>query len=86
MKNSNKCVIIDNGTCELVCRVISPEDANIQIIGGEGRQFEVDLVNYDTKTKENTECGWGQIAITDKIRRKNIKFIIEMEIVKKENL
>ena len=51
-------VIIDNGEYELVCRVLSPQNARIELIGGEGRKFEIDGVNYDTNNKENTEAGW----------------------------
>lgn len=79
-------VIIDNGEYELVCRVLSPQNARIELIGGEGRQFEIDGVNYDTNNKENTEAGWGQVVVTDTLPSKKTKFRIEMEIVKKENV
>ena len=79
-------VIIDDGEYELVCRVLSPQNARIELIGGEGRQFEIDGVNYDTNNKENTEAGWGQIVVTDILPEKKTNFKVEMEIVKKENV
>ena len=84
-KDGNR-VIIDGEGYSLICRVLAPENARISLIGGEGREFLVDGVNYDTDVKENTEYGWGQIIITDGIQKKNTKFTVEMEIVKKENL
>ena len=79
-------VIIDNGRYELVCKVLSPQNARIDLIGGDGRQFEIDGVNYDTNDKENTEAGWGRITVTDINVSKETKFKIEMEITKKELL
>ena len=79
-------VVVDNGKYELSCKVLSPENAKIEFIGGEGREFEVDGVNYDTDAKENTEAGWGQIIVTDVNPDTHKNFKIEMEIVKKESL
>ena len=73
-------VIINNGACALHCRVLSPATAKIELIGGEGREFEVDGVNYDTDAKENTEAGWGRIAITDTAKDTKTEFKVEMEI------
>ena len=81
-----KDLVIDNGSYRLVCRVLAPENANIEIIGGEGREFLVDGTNYDTSVKETTEYGWGQILVTDSKGGGNTGFKIEMEIVKKENV
>ncbi len=78
-------VIIDNGSCELHCRVLSPEKAEIAIVGGEGHQFEIDGTNYDTPDKENTEAGWGQIIITDRAKSARTEFKVEMEIIKKHS-
>ena len=77
------CVIIDNEKYELVCKVISPENAKIEIIGGEGREFEIDGVNYVPDIIENTEAGWGQIVITDVRPVKETEFLVELEIVKR---
>ena len=77
------CVIIDNEKYELVCKVISPENAKIEIIGGEGREFEIDGVNYVPDIVENTEAGWGQIVITDVRPVKETEFLVELEIVKR---
>ncbi|MBO5295491.1 MAG: hypothetical protein J6B71_09655 [Clostridia bacterium] len=78
-------VIIESGTHQLVCNILSPKNAKIELIGGEGRQFEVDGVNYDTPDKEHTEAGWGQIVITDQGDDTHTEFLVELEIVKKEN-
>ena len=79
-------VIIDNGECQLVCRVLSPDGAKIEFIGGEGRQFEIDGENFDTDAKRDTECGWGRIVVTDTRSVKETEFVVEMEIVKKEKI
>ena len=81
-----KDIVIDNGKYRLVCRVLAPENANVEIIGGEGREFLVDGTNYDTSVKETTEYGWGQILVTDGNVGTDISFKIEMEIVKKESV
>ena len=74
--------VIDNGSYKLVCRVVSPANAKIELVGGPGREFEVDGVNYPTDAAENTEAGWGQIIITDTDSTTHKSFKIEMEIVK----
>ena len=79
-------VIIENDTHRLVCRVKSPQNAGIEIIGGEGRQFEVDGVNYDTPDKADTEAGWGQVVITSPTASCHTEFVVEMELSKKEDI
>ena len=79
-------VVIDGGCYALSCRVLSPQNAQIDIVGGEGKEFFVDGVNYETTQKANTEAGWGQIVITDTAGTYHTEFLIEMEIRKKENL
>ena len=76
-------VVIDNGACELVCRVKAPACAKIDVIGGEGRQFMVDGVNYDTPDKEGTEAGWGEVVITSPETTDRVEFTVEMELRKK---
>ena len=78
--------VIDNGAYKLICRVIAPQNASIELVGGEERRFETDGVNYGTDTIENTEAGWGQIVVTDTDISAQTKFKIEMEIIKKESL
>jgi len=73
-------VIIDNGNCTLHCRILSPENANITVIGGEGKRFFIDGVNYDTPDTRNTEAGWGQVIITDTSSDAHSEFAVEMEI------
>ena len=79
-------VVIDNGNYLLACRVLSPKNARIELVGGEGREFLVDGVNYDTSVKETTEYGWGRILVTDGDGGGNTHFKVEMEIVKKEGV
>ena len=76
--------VIDNGKYCLVCKVLSPETAQIELIGGTGREFEVDGVNYVPTVVENTEAGWGRITVTDTSVSKKTQFKVEMEIIKKE--
>ena len=77
------CITIDNGKYELICKVLSPENAKIEIVGGEGREFEIDGVNYVPDIIENTEAGWGQIVITEVRPVKETEFLVELEIVKR---
>ncbi len=77
------CITIDNGKYELICKVLSPENAKIEIVGGEGREFEIDGVNYVPDIMENTEAGWGQIVITEVRPVKETEFLVELEIVKR---
>ena len=77
-------IVINNEGYKLICRVIAPENACVEFIGGEGREFLVDGVNYDTSVKETTEYGWGQIVVTDKAKGTHTAFKVEMEIAKKE--
>ena len=60
--------------------MLSPASAKIELIGGEGREFFVDGVNYDTDAKDNTEAGWGRVAITDTASTTLTNFKVEMEI------
>ena len=76
-------VIIENESYALVCKVLAPEGAKIELIGGEGHQFEIDGVHYEAGFTENTEAGWGQIVITDPRTVKETEFLLEMEIIKK---
>jgi hypothetical protein len=79
-------ILVDNGTYQLICRVKAPSAFKVDLIGGEGRQFEVDGVNYDTPDKADTEAGWGQIVITDGTNGTHTEFCVELEIRKKEKL
>jgi len=81
---TDRVAVIDNGACELHCRVISPKEAVISALGGEGHSFEVGGVNYDTPDKENTEAGWGRITVTDISPTARTHFKIEMEIRNKK--
>jgi len=77
---SGNMITLSNGKAKLVCRVMKPEMPVITVIGGEGQQFVVDGVNYDTPRKENTEAGWGQAIISSATQTAHTEFLIEMEL------
>lgn len=77
--SSNR-ITLSNGKAKLVCRVVKPEMPVITVIGGEGQQFVVDGINYDTPRKENTEAGWGQVIISPATQTAHTEFLIEMEL------
>ena len=77
-------VLIENEGYELHCRVLSPANARIELIGGEGREFFLGGENHDTPAKQDTECGWGRISIIDQNKSRETEFVVEMEIVKKK--
>jgi heparin/heparan-sulfate lyase len=73
-------ITIENKGGRLVCRVIEPAECKIEIIGGEGKRFLVDGVNYEDECLEGKECGWGRIEISPKNASKRDTFLVEMEI------
>lgn len=81
---SGNVITIANDHAKLVCRVLKPEMPVINVIGGEGQQFVVDGINFDTYRKENTEAGWGQVIISPAIQTANTDFLVEMELQKAE--
>ena len=74
--------VIDNGEYSLICRVISPENAEIDLIGGKENAFKFGGVNYPPAFTEHTEAGWGQIVFTDRTPSTHKSFKVEMELVK----
>lgn len=80
---SGNVITISNEKAKLVCRVLQPEKPVIRAIGGEGQEFVVDGVNYDTPDKENTEAGWGQVIITSESQTAHTEFLVEMELQSK---
>lgn len=66
---------------KLVCRVLSPEDYDIELIGGRDRECSTGDVNYPSNPDPKAESGWGRIVITPKERRATDRITVEMEIL-----
>ena len=79
-------IVISNDGYKLVCRVLEPARADIEIVGGGDHRFETDGVNYEPTTLEHTEAGWGRITVRPSEQSTETKFKVEMEIIKKESL
>ena len=62
----------------LVCRVKSPDAVTITPVGGPGRQFVAEGVNYAPKVR-TAEEGWGRIEIS--ARGTRVAFAVELEIL-----
>ena len=66
---------------KLICHVEEPQDFKIEVIGGEGKEFLIDGINFATdRGNKFTEAGWGQVIISPKKQTTNTKFKIRMEI------
>jgi hypothetical protein len=69
----------------LTCRVIEPADAKIEAIGGPGKQFMVNGVNYpNAESLHGKEVGWGQVIISPTNVSKECRFVVEMKISDRE--
>ena len=65
----------------LTCTVLEPKNAKIEAIGGEGKQFMVNGVNYpNLESTHGKEVGWGQVIITPTDVNKECRFVVEMQI------
>ncbi|MBO5222434.1 MAG: heparinase II/III family protein [Clostridia bacterium] len=74
--------ILIEGKCRgLRCRIKTPSDPKITFVGGEGHRFESEGVNYEPRVHSSEE-GWGRVEITT--QGEEVRFCVEMEIVKKE--
>ena len=73
-------VIIKGKNRELHCRVKSPDDVKIEVIGGDGHRFENDGIDYLPKV-DTSEAGWGRVLISSVGKT---EFHIEAEIRRKE--
>ncbi len=77
-------IIMHNGKTKLVCTIVEPKQFNVEVIGGEGKEFMLAGENHPyplLKGKEDyNESGWGRVTITDNTDSNNKKFRIEMEI------
>ena len=73
-------ITIENKGGRLVCHVIEPKDAEIVVIGGEGREFFVNGENYPDDNIVGKEHGWGRVEISPKEANTYDRFLVEMEI------
>ena len=69
----------------LTCKVLEPVDAKIEAIGGPGKQFMVNGVNYsNAESLHGKEVGWGQVIISPTNVSKECRFVVEMKISDRE--
>ncbi|MBQ1195433.1 MAG: heparinase II/III family protein [Clostridia bacterium] len=73
-------VIIKGKNRELHCRVKSPANVKVEVIGGEGHRFENDGIDYLPQV-DTTEAGWGRVMITSVGKT---DFEVEAEIRRKD--
>lgn len=71
---------IRNGRGRVEIRVLSPEDAVLTAVGGEGRQFFTDGTNYPPTDPFHAELGWGRLEITPGAARETDVFRVEFRI------
>ena len=65
---------------DLHCRIKSPENVMITLVGGEGHRFDACGTDYLPEV-DTSEAGWGRAEIT---ARGNVSFEIEMKIRRKD--
>ena len=83
---SGNTVVLQNDRARLVCHVKTPEDATITNLGGEGKRFMCDGVNYDPPCFfDNKDLGWGRVVISPKSPSLTDNFVVEMTLEEKEN-
>lgn len=74
-------VIIRHKGGKLICHVEEPEDFKIEVVGGEGKEYLIDGIDFATERGNGfTEGGWGQVLISSKNQTTHTKFKIRMEI------
>ena len=74
-------IVIPGKKRELACRFISPSDASIVAVTGEGRRFVAGGIDYEPSVRADEE-GWGRIEI--RARGKRVSFVVEIEIRRKD--
>lgn len=72
-------IVIKNKGFMAVCKVISPSNAIIDAVGGEGRQFEVNGENFPPTPPYNAEEGWGEVRISPADMNLTDVFLIEIK-------
>ncbi len=73
-------IVINGNNRVLHCRIKSPSEFKISLIGGKGHRFEACGIDYPPKV-DTSEAGWGRTEIS---ARGSVSFEIEMEIRRKE--
>jgi len=77
-KTEDNLITITNGDGKLWCYVIQPDDFTIDIVGGEGHEFEVDGKNYPVETNNKKEvekwAGAWRVEVREKIPQKETHF------------
>ncbi len=68
----------------LVNQTLLPKDVNVELLGGEGREFLICGKNYPIpiqgKIRESAETGWGRVEISPSALRQNDEFLNVMLI------
>ena len=75
-------IIIKNKGFMAICEIISPADAQIIAVGGEGHQFEVGGENFPPAPPYNAEEGWGEIRISPAGMNLTDEFLVEIKAIK----
>ncbi len=73
--------VIENGPGRAVVRVLSPANAVLRAVGGPGREFISDGVNYPPERPNIAEAGWGRIEIVSESDESERVIEIEIEIL-----
>ncbi len=74
---------------KLVAKVLLPKETDIEILGGEGREFLIEGKNYPYdytgKLKPCVELGWGRVEIRPKVPAKEDFFLNAMYVCDADN-
>ena len=73
-------VVFENNGHRAVCRVISPENAVITKVGGDGKRFLAGGVDYPPNPPYEAEEGWGEVKISPRESSESDLFLIEFDI------
>lgn len=74
-------IIIENGEGKLSCRVLSPDEYTVELVGGEGRGFMAEGINFEPIDVGEAEIGWGRVEISPKNPAKTHTITVELEIM-----
>ncbi len=72
-------VIFENDGFSAVCKVLSPEGARIEKVGGPGHRFVVDGENFDPQPGYVAEEGWGEVRISPENESEHVIFRLEIQ-------
>lgn len=78
-KIEDNLITIVNGGGKLWCYIVQPDDFDIRLVGGKGREFEVNGINYppDTTKKDDVEkwAGSWRVELREKMPRKETHYL-----------